>query len=192
MGPWGYRAEFFPFAESSNEQWYHLGRRPRIPLPDRHERRSRRASLGSWTNSGGVKTARAVDCRGAGRALANHIWSFADTSSGGADVNSTFMQPFIGYTTATAFTTTLNSESTYNWLNHRWIVPINLLFSQVVKIGGQPVSFQIGPRYYVTTVDQGARRGVQFNVTLLFQPNRGREQKSSYEHSARNDWPWLG
>jgi hypothetical protein len=101
-------------------------------------------------------------------APANHIWSFADTTSGGADVNSTFIQPFIGYTTPTAFTTTLNSESTYNWLNHRWIVPINLLFGQVVKIGGQPVSFQIGPRYYVTTIDQGARWGVRFNVTLLF------------------------
>ena len=32
--------------------------------------------------------------------LANHIWSFAETSSLGADVNSTFIQPFIGYTTA--------------------------------------------------------------------------------------------
>ena len=50
----------------------------------------------------------------------------------------------------------------------QWIIPINLLFSQVVKIGGQPISFQIGPRYYATTVDQGARWGVRFNVTLLF------------------------
>ena len=37
---------------------------------------------------------------GALAGAANHIWSFADTSSGGADVNSTFIQPFIGYTTA--------------------------------------------------------------------------------------------
>jgi hypothetical protein len=100
--------------------------------------------------------------------LANHIWSFAKTSSQGVDVSSTFIQPFIGYTTETAFTTILNTESTYNWLNHRWIVPINLLFSQVVKIGGQPVSFQVGPRYYVATTDQGARWGLRFNITLLF------------------------
>ena len=44
-----------------------IWRRPRIPLPDRHERHSRRASLGSWTNCGGVKTARGVDCWGAGQ-----------------------------------------------------------------------------------------------------------------------------
>ena len=101
-------------------------------------------------------------------ALANHIWSFAETSSRGADVNSTFIQPFIAYTTKSALTTQLNSESTYNWLSHRWIIPINLLFSQVVKIGGQPVSFQVGPRYYVATTDKGARWGLRFNVTLLF------------------------
>ena len=100
--------------------------------------------------------------------LANHIWSFAETSSLGSDVNSTFIQPFIGYTTSTAFTTTINTESTYNWLSHRWIIPINLLFSQVVTIAWQPISLQAGPRYYATTTDQGARWGVRFNVTLLF------------------------
>ena len=100
--------------------------------------------------------------------LANHIWSFAETSDLGPDVNSTFIQPFIGYTTSTGFSTTINSESTYNWLSHRWIIPINLLFSQVVKIGGQAISLQAGPRYYATTTDQGARWGVRFNVTLLF------------------------
>jgi hypothetical protein len=164
MGPRGHRTEFFPFAESSNEQRYHLGRWPRVPLSYRNKRHSRRASLGSWTNGGSLKTARAVDYG----VLANHIWSFAETSSLGPDVNSTFIQPFIGYTTSAAFTTTINTESTYNWLSHRWIIPINLLFSQVVTIAGQPISLQAGPRYYATTTDQGARWGVRFNVTLLF------------------------
>ena len=67
VGPWGHRTEFFPFAESSNEQRYHLGRWPRVPLPDRDERHSRRASLGSWTDSSGLKTARAVDLRRPGQ-----------------------------------------------------------------------------------------------------------------------------
>ena len=100
--------------------------------------------------------------------LANHIWSFAETSSLGPDVNTTFIQPFIGYTTRRAFTTTINTELTYNWLSHRWIIPINLLFSQVVTIAGQPISLQAGPRYYATTTDQGARWGVRLNVTPLF------------------------
>ena len=101
-------------------------------------------------------------------ALVNHIWSFADIGSRGTNVSSTFIQPIIAYTTPSAFTVTLNSESTYNWLAHTWTAPINLLFSQVVKIGGQPISFQAGPRYYVGTPNQGARWGARFTITLLF------------------------
>ena len=164
VGPWGHRTEFFPFAESSNEQRYHLGRGPVFLYPT-----ATSDILGAhrW---GAGPTAVALKQQGPWTygVLANHIWSFAETSSLGSDVNSTFIQPFIGYTTSTGFSTTINTESTYNWLSHRWIIPINLLFSQVVKIGGQPISLQAGPRYYATTTDQGASWGVRFNVTLLF------------------------
>jgi hypothetical protein len=73
--------------------------------------------------------------------LANHIWSFAETSSLGPDVNSRSIQPFIGYTTSTAFTTTINSESTDNWLSHRWIIPINLSSAKSLRsVGSQLAS----------------------------------------------------
>jgi hypothetical protein len=44
-------------------------------------------------------------------ALADHIWSLAGDGDR-ADVNATFLQPFVAYTTPTAWTFTLNSEST--------------------------------------------------------------------------------
>ena len=47
-------------------------------------------------------------------ALVNHIWSFAG-ESGRADVNATYLQPFVSYTTKKAMTFTLNTESTYDW-----------------------------------------------------------------------------
>jgi hypothetical protein len=103
--------------------------------------------------------------------LVNYIWSFADADPGentGADVSNTFIQPFLGYTTASDFTTTLNTESSYDWLARQWTTPINLLFSQVFKIGNQPVSIQVGPRYYVETPANGPRWGARFNFTLLF------------------------
>jgi hypothetical protein len=56
--------------------------------------------------------------------LANHIWSFADDASR-TDVNSTFLQAFIAYTTKDAWTYTLNTESTYDWTAREWSVPIN-------------------------------------------------------------------
>ena len=46
--------------------------------------------------------------------LANHIWSFAGDDDR-SDINSTFLQPFVSYTTKDAWTFTLNTESTYNW-----------------------------------------------------------------------------
>jgi len=54
-------------------------------------------------------------------ALANHIWSFAGNSSR-ADVNATFLQPFVTYTARTATTFSLQAESTYDWNGRQWAV----------------------------------------------------------------------
>src|SRR5206468_7964292 len=47
-------------------------------------------------------------------ALANHIWSFAG-NNGRPDISATFLQPFVTYTTPTAWSFMLNTESTYDW-----------------------------------------------------------------------------
>ncbi len=66
-------------------------------------------------------------------ALTNHIWSFAGDEDRN-DVNSTFLQPFISYTTKDAWTFTLNTESTYDWEGEQWSVPLNFTVSKLVKI----------------------------------------------------------
>jgi hypothetical protein len=58
--------------------------------------------------------------------LANHIWSVAGDDSR-TDVNATFLQPFLSYTTHDAWTFTLNTESTYDWEGEQWSVPINVM-----------------------------------------------------------------
>src|SRR5262249_10842412 len=70
--------------------------------------------------------------------LANHIWSCAGDADR-PDVSTTFLQPFVSYTTTTHTTFGLNTESTYDWEARQWTVPINLMVSQLVRIGGQPV-----------------------------------------------------
>ena len=75
--------------------------------------------------------------------LANHIWSFAGEDSR-ADVSTTFLQPFVSFTTKTYTTFALNTESTYDWENKRWIVPLNATVAQMLKIGGQPIQLQLG------------------------------------------------
>ncbi len=101
-------------------------------------------------------------------ALLNHIWSVAGKDSR-PDVNATFMQPFLSYTTRTAWTFTLNTESTYDWTGEQWSVPINFQVAKLVRFGKQPVSFAAGPRYWANSPSGGPEAwGLRFAVTLLF------------------------
>jgi hypothetical protein len=101
-------------------------------------------------------------------ALANHIWSYAGEETR-ADVNSTFIQPFITYTTPDAWTLALTTESTYDWTTESWSVPINIMVSKLVTIDRQPVSFQVGARYWAVSPDGGPEGwGVRAAVTFLF------------------------
>lgn len=100
-------------------------------------------------------------------ALANHIWSFAG-EDGREDVNATFLQPFLSYTTKTYTSFTLNTESTYDWGGDQWTVPINVMVQQLVKVGKQPIALQFGYRYYAAKPDDGPDWGLRFAVTLLF------------------------
>lgn len=101
-------------------------------------------------------------------ALANHIWSFAGEDDR-ADVSSTFLQPFISYTTPHAWTFGVNLESSYNWETQDWSVPVNVTVAKLTKIGEQPVSFTAGVRYWAESPESGPDglgfRGV---ITLLF------------------------
>jgi len=101
-------------------------------------------------------------------ALVNHVWSVAGKSSR-ADVSSTFIQPFVSYTTPNAVTYTITPESTYNWETDQWSIPINLLISKLTSIGGQRVSFQGGLRYWAKSSKTGPDGlGARFNITFLF------------------------
>lgn len=99
--------------------------------------------------------------------LANHIWSYAGTDAT-ANVNATFLQPFLVYTFKTHTSVALNTESTYDWTESQWTVPINVDVSQVLKIGKLPVSIQAGPRYYAEGPSGGPEWGLRLNFTLLF------------------------
>jgi len=98
--------------------------------------------------------------------LANQIWSYAGWSD--QTINSTFLQPFFSFTTKTYTTFAINTESTYNWTDSQWTVPLNFMVQQVLKIGKQPVAFQIGYRYYADKPDGGPDWGLRFAVTFLF------------------------
>lgn len=103
-------------------------------------------------------------------ALVNHIWSVGgSTRNGAGPVNATFLQPFLSYTTADAWTFTLNSESTYDWASDKLIVPINAFVAKLVKVGQQPISLFVGARYYAFSPESGPKGlGLRGGVTFLF------------------------
>ena len=98
--------------------------------------------------------------------LANQIWSYAGW--GPQNVNATFLQPFVGYTTKTFTTFTLNTESIYDWTASQWTVPVNIMVQQLVKVGTQPVAFQLGYRYYAQRPLGGPDWGLRFAIVFLF------------------------
>ena len=99
--------------------------------------------------------------------LTNHIWSFAGDDDR-TDISSTFMQPFLSYTTHNAWTFTLNTESTYNWEAEDWSVPLNFQVSKIAKLGKLPVSLTAGVRYWADSPDNGPDGwGFRTGITFL-------------------------
>jgi hypothetical protein len=99
--------------------------------------------------------------------LFNHIWSYAGDDHRDY-VSSTFLQPFVSYTTKTKTTFGANTESTYDWHNSQWTVPVNLFISQLVKIGKHPVSLSLGGKVYANGPSGAPDWGIRFVVTPLF------------------------
>ena len=61
---------------------------------------------------------------------------------------------------------------TANWNNQpgdaKWTIPVIFQISQILKIGKQPISIQVGGKYYADTPRYGPDCGVRFNFTLLY------------------------
>ncbi len=104
-------------------------------------------------------------------ALMNQLWSVV-ISEDRSSVSQMFVQPFISYTTKTHTTFTIDTESTANWnasgIDGKWTVPVIFQISQILKIGKQPISIQIGGKYYADSPRYGPNWGVRFNFTLLY------------------------
>jgi hypothetical protein len=98
--------------------------------------------------------------------LANHIWSIAGDDDR-ADVDATFLQPFLTYTTASRTTYALNLEATHDNEANAWSVPVNVSVSQLMRFGTQLVSIGGGVRYWADS-PSGGPEGFGFRLTATF------------------------
>jgi hypothetical protein len=100
--------------------------------------------------------------------LANHIWSFAGDDDR-PDISNTFVQPFAAYTWPSAWTASVQTETSYNWESEQWSVPVNAALSKLVMLGKLPVSLQAGVGYWLESPDdgpEGLRFRLQANIVL--------------------------
>jgi hypothetical protein len=91
----------------------------------------RRLVLAQIPQKGGVFTA---------GLLATQTWSFA----GPATINTLFLQPFTAFTFPNTVTINLQSQSTLNWNQGQWTVPIIASVSKIFKLGDQLTSIGLG------------------------------------------------
>lgn len=100
--------------------------------------------------------------------LVNHVWSVAGDDAR-SDISNTFLQPFVAYTTPTAWTYTVNTESSYNWKSDEWSIPVNAQISKLTRFGKQPVSIGAGVRYWADSSPNGPEGwGARMTLTFLF------------------------
>ena len=101
-------------------------------------------------------------------ALANHIWSVAGKSSR-ADINQTFVQPFLSYITRTKTTWSFNTEASYDWRNDKLALPLNFGVSQLFVVGKRPMSLGLTLRYWAESPASAPEKlGFRLSYTLLF------------------------
>ncbi len=103
-------------------------------------------------------------------ALANHLWSYAGNSAR-KDINQTFLQPFVSYTSKTAITVGLNLEATANWeaaAGQEWTVPIMMSVSKLVRLGKRPISIGVAGGGFAAKPDGAPSWKFRSSLTLLF------------------------
>ena len=101
-------------------------------------------------------------------ALINQIWSVAGEEER-ADINQTFVQPFLVYNWKSGAGIGVNSEITQNWEGSNTTAFINPTVSGVTKLGKQIVSLLVGPRIPIAAPKNGKSDfGIRAVLTFVF------------------------
>ena len=99
--------------------------------------------------------------------LGYQSWNMGGNPAFGTQ-NNVYGQPFVAYTTKTAWTLTANMEALYNYDAHRTTNPLYLGVSKLSLFDGVPISFAGGPMYYISNTSGGPSGwGARATATLV-------------------------
>jgi len=82
-------------------------------------------------------------------------------------INATFFLPFVAYSTPEAWTFSLRTETSVDWENDAWSVPLDASVSRLAVIGGRPVNVQTGARYWLESPENGPE-GWRYRLQVQF------------------------
>lgn len=100
-------------------------------------------------------------------ALTGHAWSFASSHPGPA-VSTTYLQPFLSYTTGKDTTFGVDTPSQYDWKGRQWTVPLEATIGQVLTIARQQLELDLAGRWYAERAPGGPQWGLSLTLTFLF------------------------
>jgi hypothetical protein len=100
--------------------------------------------------------------------LFNHLVSVDEEPADRVDIQNTLVQLFVSKRIGPGRTLSAVTESTYDWEGEQWTVPIHVSVSQVVRLGGQLVSFQGGVGRYAEGSAVAPQWGLRLTTTLMF------------------------
>jgi hypothetical protein len=98
--------------------------------------------------------------------LANHLWSVAGPGDR-ADVNATYVEPWLSYVTSTDTTISLSAETSYDWSAEAWSVPVVFTVDQLFQIGEQYISIGAAVKYWAAS-PEGGPQDFGFRVQMTF------------------------
>jgi hypothetical protein len=100
-------------------------------------------------------------------ALGYQSWSVGGNATYGTQ-NNLFGEPFLAYTTPSAWTFVTNMQAQYNYDARRTSNPLYVGVSKLEVFDGVPISFAAGPIYYVSNVPGGPSGwGARATVTIV-------------------------
>jgi hypothetical protein len=100
--------------------------------------------------------------------LGSHIWSVGGDDAR-ADISLTSLQPFASYLTRTHTSFAVLTETTYDWNQEEWSVPVIVLVGQMLKLGPQIFQLAVGGKYWADAPQDGPGKwGLRVQLTLVF------------------------
>jgi hypothetical protein len=104
-------------------------------------------------------------------AVVNNIWSFGRPAPASDRTNQLFLNPFANYHFGEGWSVGSSPEITTNWIasGGKWTVPVGGGFGKVIRIGAQPVKFDLDAYYNAIRPKAGNETWLlQFKVTFQF------------------------